>query len=77
MKQREITEKIRLLNEKGNIEYPGYAKKLLWEYNRENVTASKLRLKEWDYYYIGDRDKALCLTVADLGFVGSNSISVL
>lgn len=75
--QHEITDITPLLDENGNISEPGYAKKLLWDYNRENVTAKKTRLKEWDYYYIGNNRYALCLTMADMGFVGALSISVM
>ena len=75
--QKEITERQPLLGKDGNIVNPGYAKKLLWDYNRENITASKARIKEWDYYYIGCDEHALCLTVADMGYVGALSISVM
>ena len=75
--QKEITAPQPLLNGSGNIACPGYAKRLLWEYNRENITAPKWRIKEWDYYYIGCDEHALCLTIADMGYVGALSISVL
>lgn len=75
--QHEITSKQKLLNSDGNIAEPGYAKKLLWQYSREDIKASKLRIKEWDYYYIGNQDYALCLTLADAGYVSSLSVSHL
>ncbi|MBO4539346.1 MAG: hypothetical protein J5781_03655 [Clostridia bacterium] len=50
MLQHEITKNTKLLDENGNVAEPGYAKKMLYEYNRENVSASKALLKEWDYY---------------------------
>ena len=75
--QHEITKLQPLLNADGNIAEPGYAKRELWVYNRENITAKKARLKEWDYYYIGNDEYALCLTVADMGYVGALSISVM
>lgn len=75
--QNEITTRQPLLDAQGNIANPGYAKKLLWEYNRENITANPTRIKEWDYYYIGCDEHALCLTVADMGYVGALSISVI
>ena len=77
MKQREITEVIKLLNSEGNIDTAGYAKKLNWEYNREAITANKARLKEWDYYYIGNDSCALCLTMADMGYVGALSATIM
>ena len=75
--QREITERQALLNEKGNIENSGYAKSLIWEYNRSQIKAAKSRIKEWDYYYIANGKYALCVTMADLGYVGALSVSTL
>ena len=46
--QKEITSRQLLLNDKGNIAEPGYAKRLLWDYNRETITADKVRIKAWD-----------------------------
>ena len=37
--QNEITKPTDLLNIEGNIAEPGFAKKMLYNYNRENVTA--------------------------------------
>lgn len=75
--QHEITSRIDLLDGGGNIAEPGYAKRLLYNYNRENIAARKSRIKEWDYYYISDREKAICLTIADMGYVGALSITVI
>ncbi len=75
--QHEITQSTVLLNQDGNIQEPGFAKTMLYQYNRENITANKARLKEWDYYYISNKEFALCLTIADMGYVGALSISVM
>lgn len=75
--QHEITESQRLLNADGNIAEPGFAKKLYWQYDRKDIKANKLRIKEWDYYYIGTQDYGLCLTVSDVGYVSSLSVSLL
>ena len=73
----EITTKQKLLNEKGNIANPGYAKKLLWEYNRNDIKANKLRIKEWDYYLIVNDDMGIALTMDDNSYMGMMSISLL
>ena len=75
--QHEITSKQKLLNANGNITEPGFAKKLYWEYNRNDIKASKIRIKEWDYYYIGNQECGLCLTLSDSGYVSCLSISLL
>ncbi len=75
--QHEITSKQKLLNANGNITEPGFAKKLYWEYSRNDIKAPKFRIKEWDYYYIGNQDFGLCLTVSDSGYVSCLSISLM
>lgn len=77
MKQHEIKKIQNLLDEKGAIAEPGYAKKLFWEYNRNDICAKRTRIKEWDYYYIGTDECALCLTMADMGYVGALSATVM
>ena len=52
--QYEITGAIPLLDEKGNLTQAGYAKRLLPVYDREKVKGGFARLKEWDYYYVGN-----------------------
>ena len=75
--QHEITKPQRLLDSNGNIAEPGFAKRLLWQYSRDDIKAPKIRIKEWDYYYIGNQDYALCLTLSDAGFVSCLSVSHL
>lgn len=75
--QHEIVAPQRLLNKDGNIAEPGYAKKLLWQYDRNDITAPRIRIKEWDYYYIGNDEYGLCLTISDAGFCSSLNISLL
>lgn len=75
--QHEIKKAQRLLDSNGNIAEPGFAKRLLWQYSRDDIKAPKIRIKEWDYYYIGTQDYGLCLTISDAGFVSCLSVSVL
>ena len=75
--QHEITEKIPLLDEEGVLTQPGYAKNMLWEYDRRKVKAARHRIKEWDYYYIGNEDYGVALTIADNSYMGLISASVL
>ena len=75
--QTEITEKVPLLDTQGNLAHPGYSKRLLQQYSPVAVKASRLRLKEWDYYLVNNGRFALALTVADNGYMGLDSISLL
>lgn len=75
--QYEITQAIPLLDEKGNLTQTGYAKKLLPVYDRSKVKGGLMRLKEWDYYYVGNDQFGVALTIADNSYMGLDSISFL
>ena len=75
--QHEITKRKKLLNESGDLSEPGYSKRLLLDYRRADIKASPLRIKEWDYYYIGNDEFGLALTIADNSYMGLISASLL
>ena len=75
--QHEILSRQPLLDEKGDLREPGWARGLIPVYSREAVKASRLRLKEWDYYLITDGHIGLALTIADNGYMGLDSVSFL
>ena len=75
--QHEITQALPLLNGSGNLTEPGWARKMLPIYRRDAVRAGKLRIKEWDYYYVGNEHFGLALTVADNSYMGLDSVSLL
>lgn len=75
--QNRITKKSALLDAKGSLMQKGYATGLIMDYDRKAIKVSKLRIKEWDYYYIGNRDYGVALTVADNGYMGLLSASIL
>ena len=75
--QHEINVEKRLLNSNGLLNEPGYAKKLLLEYERNDISANKLRIKEWDYYLINNDDFALALTISDNSYMGLDSVSFM
>lgn len=41
------------------------------------VKASTWRIKEWDYYYVGDPHYGIALTIADLAYGGLVSATLL
>ena len=75
--QHKITEKHKLLNEKGEIIEKGYSTKLLLDYSRKDIKASSLRVKEWDYYFIGGDDFGIALCIADNSYMGIASASFI
>ncbi len=75
--QKEITSKVNLLDASGNLACPGYARKLYPIYNKKTDFKSKLKTKEWDYYYVGNQHHGLALTIDDNGYMGLDSVSFL
>lgn len=75
MRNHEVTKRQRLLNEKGHIAEPGWARKLVWEYRRSDIKAPKFRIKEWDYYLVTAKDFGIAMTIGDLGYIGMESAS--
>ena len=75
--QHEILTAAPLLDRKGDLAEPGWARSLLPVYCRDEIKAGKLRIKEWDYYLVTDGHIGLALTIADNGYMGLDSISFL
>ena len=75
--QREIKEKVKLLNELGELTNPGYSTSLIQEYSRKDIKAKKFKIKEWDYYLIYNDDYAVALTIDDNSYMGMVSASLI
>jgi hypothetical protein len=75
--QHRITEKKLLLNETGSLNECGYATSLILDYDRKAIKAKQMRIKEWDYYLIGNDRFALALTIDDNSYMGLDSVSFL
>ena len=75
--QHEILTAAPLLDRRGDLAEPGWARSLLPVYCRSDIKAGSLRIKEWDYYLVTDGHIGLALTIADNGYMGLDSISFL
>ena len=73
----EVTKPQKLLTEKGNIAEPGWARKQLQQYSRDQIKAPGFLIKEWDYYLVVGDDYAVAFTLSDDGYVGLQSVSLL
>lgn len=67
----------KLLDKDGNLVEAGYAFSLVKEYHRCDIKAKKGRIKEWDYYYIGNNKRGIALTIDDNSYMGLGSVSIL
>ncbi len=75
--QNKIIKAQQLLDITGQISNPGYATDLLWQYSRSDIKAPKFRIKEWDYYIAVNDDFAVAMTIADNGYMGFVSASIM
>lgn len=72
-----ISQRGPLHDDNGNLRIPGYSTSLVLNYDRKRIKASRLRIKEWDYYLVGDDRYAIALTLSDLGYIGLISASMI
>ena len=75
--QNKIERQTDLLDQDGRLARPGYALFEAWNYERSEIRASALRIKEWDYYYVGNEHFGVALTIADNSYMGLVSASLL
>lgn len=75
--QHEITGSAPLLDARGNVAEPGWARSLLPVYRRADIRAGRTRIKEWDYYIVCDDSFGVAFTIADNSYMGLISASVL
>ncbi|HWS30179.1 MAG TPA: DUF2804 domain-containing protein [Clostridia bacterium] len=73
----EITASGALLDADGNLREPGFARRPLLNYRRADVKAPSWRIKEWDYYIVTNDAFGVAFTVADNGYMGLISASLL
>lgn len=79
MRNHEVVNPHKLLDENGKLIEPGWSRSLVQEYSRKDIKKRPTRIKEWDYYYIMSNSNkiCLCLTVSDLGYIGMHSVSIV
>ncbi|MBQ9551845.1 MAG: DUF2804 domain-containing protein [Clostridia bacterium] len=75
----EVTTAHPLLKKDGSPAEPGWSKRLVQVYSRDQIKAPKIRIKEWDYYLvISNKEQAgFAFTISDDGYIGLQSVSLL
>ncbi len=76
MEQREITSQTQLLNEDGTLAVAGWARRNLFEYNR-NFCKPRRRLKEWDFYQISDGEMLVQLSFFNITVASAVMLTVI
>ena len=77
--QREYTEATPLLSPNGKLLAKGWARKNVFEYNRNYVKKGLISRKEWDFYTIIVDEKEILLSFANInigGYVGAKMVDL-
>ena len=74
--QKEYTQATKLLDETGNLIAPGWARHMVFQYDRSQVVP-KMRSKEWDFYQISNGKYAVQLNFANISFGGFISAKLI
>ena len=69
-KQTEYTEPAPLLSPDGTLLVKGWARKNLFEYNRDYVKKGIISRKEWDFYTIADDEMQILVSFANINIGG-------
>ena len=77
MRNHEVTKTQPLLDERGNLNEPGWSRTLVQQYDRGRIKAPGWRIKEWDYYLVMNERFAGAFTISDDGYIGLQSVSLL
>lgn len=73
--QHKITTAHPLLDSYGYLSESGYSTSMLLDYKRSAIKAKKYRIKEWDYYYVGNSRNAVAMTIADNSYMALISVT--
>ncbi len=76
-KQTEITAPQNLLTKEGLLANPGYCKRNLFIYNREDITAPAWRIKEWDFYQFSNSKYAVQMNFANISIGSGATIDII
>ena len=74
--QHKISQSHPLLNQQGQLIEAGYDTSLSLHYDRKAIKAPWYRIKEWDYYFLGNDEHGIAITVADNSYMGLDSITL-
>ena len=74
--QREIDSFVPLLDARGSVLRPGFARHMVFDYDRAQIKAGPFALKEWDFYQIAAGDYVLQMTIGHVSYVASYSATI-
>lgn len=77
MPQNEITSAQPLFGKDGCLANPGWGRKLFFDFDPKQMAASYERLRAWDYYFVGDENFGIAISIAFVGSFSRAAVQVL
>ena len=74
---RRIITKEPLLDNKGILRRKGFATSFVFSYNREDIHANPIRLKEWDFYQFISYPYCIQATIGHVSYITSASLTLI
>lgn len=65
-----------MLDNDGNVAEPGWARKMLYDYRREDIKAPAWRIKEWNFHQVSNERYTAQLTINDISIGGAVTFSI-
>lgn len=75
--QKELKEKTLLLNKNGELNFKGYATKMNFIYNKEQIKSFPLKLKEWNFYQFIKDKFVIQLTIGHVSYMCSVTATLI
>ena len=73
----EIKKQTKLLTNSGKLTNPGYAKRMHYIYNRDDVKSFPVQLKEWNFYQFQCGTYVLQLTIGHVSYMGQMAVGLI
>lgn len=73
----EVKKKTKLLHANGTLQEKGYAKRMNFIYNRENIKCTPIQLKEWNFYQFHCNNYALQFTIGHVSYMGQMAVTLI
>lgn len=73
----EVKKKTKLLRSNGSLREKGYAKKMNFIYNREDINCSPIQLKEWNFYQFHYGRYEIQFTIGHVSYMGQMAVTLI
>lgn len=77
MTQHEVTRPTPLLDRRGNLTEPGWARRMVFDYDRKGIRARPFALKEWDFFQIQLGAWVLQVTIGHVSYAGNAAATLM